>query len=57
MSVDKDWLLNRRNVSRIRMAADNAAEDPNIPDDLQRYFIDLEQAARTLERELAKHGF
>jgi hypothetical protein len=56
MAVDKEWLFNRRNIRRLRRAADDAAEGRHTPRELKNYFIDLENVLDDLENALRRHN-
>jgi hypothetical protein len=55
MSVNREWLFVRSNVRRLRRAADDAAEKPDLDSNLKNSFLDLENALANLERALRRY--
>jgi hypothetical protein len=54
MAVNKNWLLTRSNIRRLRQAADAAADDAGISRTLKNYFIDLQNILGDIENELRR---
>ncbi len=56
MAVNKNWLLRRSNIRRLRQAADAAADDADISRTLKNYFIDLQNILGDIENELRRNN-
>ena len=54
-TANKDWLLTRTNIRRLMQAADDTADDNDLPIDLRRAYADLENALDRVRRALKKY--
>ena len=54
-SIDREWIMNRRNIRSLQRAADAAGDDESTPRGLKRHFTDLEEILRRLDRALKRY--